>query len=272
MRKALSPLATQCGLVFALFAALLWGLLAPGGNGQVLALAASAAVGTPGTASTPIPPRPAPPAAAPSGPDAPVAPPATPEATPLAAGGGPHSASPQAATPTSPTRPPIASTPGGRLTPTVTPTSVPSGDVSAIVVRELSPLSFTLNGREQMATTTMVIAVNDTAPLIRQPGWHLSLRMDRFAVAGSATRVLPLDAVTLQWASMACVAGAECSEFGNAVAFPLTMPAGEAVRFYVAAPGSGRGQYLLTLTFAVRVPGNAYAGNYTTNIAVDITR
>jgi hypothetical protein len=271
MWKALSPSATQCGLVCALFAALLWGLLAPGGNGQVLALAASAAVGTPGIGSTPIPPRPVPPAAAPSGPAAP-APLATPEATPLAAGGGRQVATPQAATPTSATRPASAGTPGARFTPTATPTRVPSGDVSATVVREMSPLSFTLNGRDQVATTTMVIAVNDTAPLSRQPGWRLSLRMDQFAVAGSTTRALPLDAVTLEWTSVACVAGAECSEFGNAVAFPFTMPAGQGVPFYVAAAGSGHGQYLLTLTFAVRVPGNAYAGNYTTNIAVDITR
>lgn len=272
MRKPLSPPATQCGLVMALFAVLIWGLVTPGGKAQAEALAAPAAVGTPGADGTPIPPRPAPPASAPSDPAAPAAPLTTPEATPLAWGNRPQVVSPQAATPTSPAHPPIASTPGARFAPTATPTRAPSGDVSATIVREMSPLSFTLNGRDQVATTTMVIEVNDTAPVTQQPGWQLTLAMDRFAVAGSTTRVLPQDAVTLQWASVACAAGAECSEFGNSVAYPLVMPAGEAVPFSVAAPGSGRGRYLLTLTFAVRVPGNAYAGNYSTNIAIDITR
>jgi hypothetical protein len=50
------------------------------------------------------------------------------------------------------------------------------------------------------------------------------------------------------------------------------MPAGEVVPSYVATPRNGRGRYLLTLTFGVRVPGNAYAGNYSTNIAVDVIR
>lgn len=136
----------------------------------------------------------------------------------------------------------------------------------------MSPLSFTLNGRDQVATTTMVIEVDDAAPLSSQPGWHLLLTIERFAVGESTTRVLPHDAVTLNWASVACAAGAECSEFGNEVAYPLAIPADAMVPFYVAAPGSGRDRYLLTLTFEVRVPGNAYAGNNTTNIAVAVTR
>ena len=272
MRKSLSPSATQCGLVMALFAVLIWGLVTPGGKAQAVALAAPAAVGTPGADGTPIPARPRPPAPPPSDPAPPAVPLAPPEATPLAMGGGPVSATPQATTPTAVARPPLVGIPSARITPTATPTRIPSGEVSVAIVREMSPLSFTLNGWDQVATTTMVIEVSDTAPLERQLGWRLLLTIDQFAVAGAATRVLPTDAVAVRWASVACAAGAECSEFGNEVAYPLPMSAGETVPFYVAAPGSGRGRYSITLTFEVRVPATAYAGSYATKIAVEATR
>jgi len=45
-----------------------------------------------------------------------------------------------------------------------------------------------------------------------------------------------------------------------------------AVPIYAAAPGSGSGQFVITPTFAVRVPATAYAGSYTTAIAVDAAR
>jgi hypothetical protein len=134
----------------------------------------------------------------------------------------------------------------------------------------MSALSFTLNGQDQVAQTTMVVAVSALSAPDRQPGWSLSLTMDQFHLAGSASRALPRDAVTLAWASVDCAPGADCAAPQNGIAYPLDIPAGASVPFLRAAPGSGMGENVVTLTFEVRVPGNAYAGNYATNIGVAI--
>ena len=296
--------AVQSGLIVALLVALLYGLLTPAGSAQATGQGASGASGTPVAVGTPLastPPAP-PPAASPSpadpddpAPAAPSAPPApTPPTAPVAA-----SATPQAATPTVAPRPRPPGTPQGTPTtapatrpaptptatgpvagpgptagrvPTATPTRPPSGTVSAAIVRDLSPLGFTLNGREQIAQATLDIAVSDTAPATRQPGWTLSLAVDQFRIAGSPARALPADAVTLLGVTVTCAADADCTMPENTIAYPRTMPAGVAVPIYAAAPGSGSGQFVVTPTFAVRVPATAYAGSYTTAIVVDAAR
>lgn len=96
--------------------------------------------------------------------------------------------------------------------------------------------------------------------------------MAQFRVAENPSRSLPTAAVTLLGVTVACAAGAECSMPENTGAYPLAMPAGVGVPIYAAAPGSGSGQFTITPIFAVKVPGNAFAGSYTTTIAVDIAR
>lgn len=129
-----------------------------------------------------------------------------------------------------------------------------------------------LNGRDQVAQATMGIEVSDTAPAAQQPGWSLSLSVDQFRIAGSSARALPSNGVTLLGVTVACIGEVACTAPENTVAYPLTMRAGEKVTIYTAAPGSGSGQFVVTPIFAVRVPGNAHAGSYTTSIAVDIAR
>lgn len=236
MPRPLPPSAAQYGLVLALFAVLLLGLLVPDGYAQAVALSTSEA-GTPVASGTP---RPAPPAS-------------------------PASGAPAQVTPTAPGRAPPVSTP------TDTPTAPPSGGVSAVVSSALTPLAFTLKGREQIAETTLVVAVSDTAPATRQPGWTLSLSVDQFRVAGNAERTLPPDAITLLGVTAAC-ADADCTIPTNTVAYPFVMPAGATVPIFAAAPGSGGGQFTITPIFVVTVPANAYAGSYTTAIAVEVAR
>ncbi len=130
----------------------------------------------------------------------------------------------------------------------------------------------TPTGRAQSAQTTLVVAVSDTAPAMWQPGWTLSLSVDQFRVAGNPARALPADAITLLGVRVTCADDADCTAPENTIAYPLTMPDGGAVPIYAAAPGSGSGRFTITPTFAVKVPGNADAGSYTTAIAVDIGR
>lgn len=182
-----------------------------------------------------------------------------PPATPVAPGGVPISA------PSTPIRPP------GTAAPTATATRAPAGALSAEVTGELQPLAFTLNGREQIARTTLRITVSDDTAAAQSPGWTLSLTMAQFRVAGQQARTLPPDAVTLLGVTIECAGGA-CAMPENTIAYPRVIPAGAAVPIVVAAPGSGSGQFTITPIFAVTVPGNAYSGDYTTAIAVDIAR
>ncbi len=268
MPRALPPTSAQYGLIVALFAVLLWGLLVPGGDARAGALAAQAA-GTPVAQATP---RPAPPASA--APPAPAAPPpsAPVQTTPtVLAVASPVAVSPGGGGTAVAGTAVIPRLPGTRV-PTPTPTRTPTGSVSAAVARDLSPLAFTLTGRTQSAQTTLVVAVSDTAPATWQPGWTLSLSVDRFRVAGNPARALPADAITLLGVTVTCADDADCTAPENTIAYPLTMPDGGAVPIYAAAPGSGSGRFTIMPTFAVKVPGNAYAGSYTTAIAVDIGR
>jgi hypothetical protein len=53
----------------------------------------------------------------------------------------------------------------------------------------------------------------------------------------------------------------------NSVTYPYTLPAGStapvATKLYNAPSGSGVGNQTFTPTFTLAVPGNAYAGTYT---------
>ena len=193
---------------------------------------------------------------------------ATPGATPGGSGVLPQAG----ATPTGPRPASAGGTPTvfASRTPTRTPTRTPGPRPQVALVRGLGPLSLKLTGKEQVVQATLVVAVQDYSLPEQQPGWSLALTMDQFRVVGSPSRTLPRDAVTLLWASVNCTSGEGCTTPRNSIAYPLDVPAGAAVPFLRAAPGSGGGEYQITLTFAVTVPSNAYAGSYTTNIDVAI--
>jgi len=260
----LTASATQYALIGALFAFLLGGLLLPGGSAQALGLAGTPGRDVPLASGTPGTVRPAPPL--------PATPPGavgTPGAAPLAALPSASAATPQADSPTGGT--PTLSLPATMpRVPTATPTRLPSGHVSAAILRGLAPLAFTLTGRTQVAQTTLAVMVEDTAPSARQPGWSLSLTVEQFQVAGFPARVLPTDAVAILGVTVACVRAADCTAPQNTIAYPLAIPAGRATTIYTAAPGSGSGQFVVTPTFAITVPGNASIGSYSTTIVPGI--
>jgi outer membrane biosynthesis protein TonB len=227
-----------------------------------------AATATPGRNATPVMVAPTTPQAATPTVAPRPGPPGTP-ATPTTAFGTTALAMPRGGTPTSPPLT-ISPTTTARLTPTITPTRRPNGAVSAMIIRDLSGLSFTRNGHEQIAQVTMDIAVSDTTPVPRQPGWSLSLSVDQFRIVGNPSRSLPADAVTLLSVTVRCADAVGCTMPENTITYPFIMPDHGAVTIVSAALGSGGGQFVITPTFAIRVPATASAGAYTTSIAVTI--
>jgi hypothetical protein len=148
-------------------------------------------------------------------------------------------------------------TPTGAATPRATPT--PRVASPARVLRQPAPLAVRLNGRDQVAEFTVVIAVDGIAP--EHDGWELTLRMDQFRTEGVRTRTLPSGAVSLAGVAVACAAS-PCAVPDNTIASPMAMPSGAARTIFAAAPGDGSGDFVVTATFRVEIPANAYAGTY----------
>jgi hypothetical protein len=286
MKALARKTAVEYGLIVAVLVALVYGLRTPAGGVRADGQGTGGANGTPVVVGTPLAPAPPAPTLPPSSdpdvpapdapPDAPTPatapvatrprPPTTPGGTPVTAPATPQASAIPSTTPTA------GPTPLATLIPTATPTRRPSGTVGATIIRDLSPLGFTLNGRDQVAPTTLDIAVEDTAPATRQPGWTLTLSVAQFQIAGNAARALPADAVTLVGVRVTCVGDAACTMPENTVAYPLVMPVGVALPIYSAASGSGSGSFVVTPTFAVRVPATAYTGSYTTTLVVNAAR
>jgi hypothetical protein len=137
----------------------------------------------------------------------------------------------------------------------------------ATVLRQPAPLAIVLNGRDQEAEFTVVIAVDDVAR--RHAGWHLTLQMDQFRTEGARVRSLPDGAVALTDVAIACASDA-CAVPESGVGYPLALPAGAGRSIVSVAPDDGYGDYVITATFRVAIPANAYAGTYigTADVAV----
>ena len=71
----------------------------------------------------------------------------------------------------------------------------------------------------------------------------------------------------------ACAA-TTCTAATNAVTYALTVPAAgtapAAVKFFNAAANTGMGKFTVTPTISVSVPGNAFAGTYSSTVTVAV--
>jgi hypothetical protein len=69
-------------------------------------------------------------------------------------------------------------------------------------------------------------------------------------------------------ATQGCHSGSTCTTATNSVSgYPLTL-SGTAVKVFNAAVNSGLGKVDVTPTVQVAIPGNAYAGSYSSTVTV----
>jgi hypothetical protein len=122
--------------------------------------------------------------------------------------------------------------------------------------------SFTLNGTDQTATTTVDLTPDDETG--SDSGWNITGTST--TLTNGSGRTLPVTATQETVASTAAASG-NCSLPTNSVGYPLTLPAGPTpptpVKLYNAAAGSGWGPVKATLTFRLSVPANSFRGIYT---------
>jgi hypothetical protein len=152
---------------------------------------------------------------------------------------------------------------------TITATATVSGAGSlALSNGTTATLSDTLDGTDQTVSYTVPLTLTDARG--SGAGWNLTLTSTTFTDGASHT--LSTSASTIASVAMACVAGGSCTNATNAIAYPVTIPAAAtapaAVKVFNSAANSGLGRFTITPTVNVAIPGNSYAGSYTSTLTV----
>jgi hypothetical protein len=148
------------------------------------------------------------------------------------------------------------------------------------------PLSFdvTLNGQDQIATSSHVISVSDLTSGGR--GWRLTVSATQFSTGGRTPYNLPSMALTVGQGSGPAFQGprvvSASVDAGDAIpanafgingqlevpAVPLEGAAPTPAVFFVAAAGTGQGTFEIEIPYSLRVPANAHAGQYATSVTI----
>jgi len=129
-----------------------------------------------------------------------------------------------------------------------------------------------LNSGDQTPTYTVPSTVNDTRTGASAGlGWNLTITSTQFT---TGSRTLATNASSVTAVTSACANGGLCVTPTNAIAYPVTVPAGStpptAVKFFNAAAATGEGVFTITPTVRVSVPQNSFAGSYASTLTLSV--
>ena len=122
-------------------------------------------------------------------------------------------------------------------------------------------ISDTLDGTDQTVSWSAALGVVDARGT--GAGWNITMGATTFSDGSGHT----LAAGSITGVSAACHGGNSCTSATNSVTYPLTL-SGTAAKFFNAASGSGMGKIDVTPSVDVAIPGNAYAGTYTSTVTL----
>ena len=122
----------------------------------------------------------------------------------------------------------------------------------------------TLDGTDQTATYAPILGLVDARGT--GAGWNLQISATTFSDGAGHT----LAQGTVASATQACKAGSTCTLATNAIGYPLTIST-TAAKVFNAALNTGLGKIDVTPTINVAIPGNAYAGTYTSTVTLAAT-
>lgn len=144
---------------------------------------------------------------------------------------------------------------------TATATIAGSGSTVSLNVPGTASLSDTLDGTDQTVTYAPALGVVDARGT--GTGWNLTVSATDFT---SGTHTLGAGSVSA--VSQACHTGSTCTQASSS-GFTYPMGLGTtATKFFAAAANSGLGKVDVTPTISVAIPGNAYAGTYTSTVTL----
>jgi WxL domain surface cell wall-binding len=148
---------------------------------------------------------------------------------------------------------------GSTLTTTATVTGTAGVSMN---VPATASFSDTLDGTDQTVSYSSQLGVVDARGT--GAGWNLQISATDFS-DGSGHTLLPGTVIA---ASQACHSGSSCTAATNSgISLPLTVTS-TAAKFFNAAVNTGLGKIDVTPTVQVAVPGNAYAGTYTSTVTL----
>jgi hypothetical protein len=131
-------------------------------------------------------------------------------------------------------------------------------------------VSATLDGTDQTANYTIPLSITDARG--SGAGWNATITSTLFDNGSGST--FSASSSSISGVTSACVAGGTCTAPTNALGYPLTVPAGAtapaAVKFFNSAANTGMGRFTVTPTIGVTIPGNAFAGTYSSTVTVAV--
>ncbi len=117
-----------------------------------------------------------------------------------------------------------------------------------------------LSGADQTQTFTLGMTVSGAAA----GGWNITASETPFTAGDQS-----LGDATITSVAIGTCSGSGCVNPSNSVTWPIALSS-SAVKIVNAALGSGRGTIPLTVNFTLPVPGNAFAGAYTSTFTFAI--
>jgi hypothetical protein len=149
---------------------------------------------------------------------------------------------------------------------TMTATATVSGTAGVSLNLPSGPsFTSTLDGTDQTVSYSPVLGVVDARG--GGAGWNLQISATPFSDGSGHT----LAAGAVSSVASACKAGSTCTApSSSGITYPLTIT-GTATKFFNAAIDSGLGKVDVTPTIDIGLPGNAYAGSYTSTVTVAAT-
>ena len=146
---------------------------------------------------------------------------------------------------------------------TLTATATVTGTAGISLTLPSNPsISNTIDGSDQTASYSPVLGVVDARG--SGAGWNLQISATTFSDGSGHT----LAAGTVTAAAQACHSGSSCTAAtSSGITYPLTI-SGTAAKVFNAALNTGMGKIDVTPTIQVAIPGNAYAGTYTSTVTL----
>jgi hypothetical protein len=146
---------------------------------------------------------------------------------------------------------------------TLTATATVSGTAGISLNLPSNPtITDTLDGTDQTASYAPILGVVDARG--SGAGWNLQISATTFSDGSGHT----LAAGQVTSVTQGCKSGSTCTVgTSSGITYPLTI-GGVAAKFFNAAINTGLGKVDVTPTIEVSIPGNAYAGSYTSTVTL----
>ena len=147
------------------------------------------------------------------------------------------------------------------------------GSLALVSTPNFPSFSATLNGTDQAVTVNSGDTIDVGDATGSGTGWKVQGTSTTFATA-SPVNTLPTTATHVTGVSVACDSSVTCTTASTNVSYPYTLPAGgsapTATTFYNATANTGMGNQTITPTWTLVVPGNAFAGTYSSTWTISL--